>query len=252
MKNKSWMLGPLVFAAMTFVFIALWLFISPETLVRNFDNNGRSPFELLTLLFYLAIVPLVFVCNPFKSKIMPYVVAVVVMTAIFKQLDLHNALLHLLYPEIVNDAGYIPPEAGLVKPNGNALTGTPFKMRVITNAAVSLGMKSIIILYFGLLFGLFAVGFAAYFKKWLAGVFKLDGTSWAWGSFGAAGVFVQLADRIPSWLDHRFGLSKAAVDGAVSSAQSLCTALEEGSELTMAVLAILTICLGYRKLKNSK
>lgn len=251
-ENKSWLLGPAVFAALTLVFAVIWLIMPPEALIRNFDDNGRSPVELLTIVSYFAVIPLVFAFNPFKSRLMPYAVSVIVLMAVVKQLDLHNALLHAIYPEIVNGEGWISSSAGLVKPNGNPLTGTPFKMRVITNGEVPFGMKSIVVLYFVMLFGLFGALFAVYFKKWLTGVFKLDATSWAWGSFGGAGVLAQCADRIPSWLDHSFNLSKNAVDGAVSSAQSLCTALEEGSEFTMAMLAVLTILLGYRKLKSLK
>jgi hypothetical protein len=60
---------------------------------------------------------------------------------------------------------------------------------------------------------------------------------------------VQIADRLPSWLNHSFGLEKLA-DGGMSAAQSLCTVIEEGNEFTMAVLALVTIYLGWRKLNK--
>ena len=56
---------------------------------------------------------------------------------------------------------------------------------------------------------------------------------------------VQIADRLPAWLDHRFGLDKHAADG-VTAASSLCTCLEEGGEMMIALFALLTIYLAHR------
>ena len=60
---------------------------------------------------------------------------------------------------------------------------------------------------------------------------------------------VQVADRLPAWLGHRFGLDKDA-EGGVSAASSLCTCLEEGGEMMLAIFALLTIFLAHRALKQ--
>jgi glycosyltransferase involved in cell wall biosynthesis len=174
-------------------------------------------------------------------------VTVVALMAIVKELDLHNAVLSGLYPDYVGSDGSLVP-GRLFRPNGRPLNGTPFKMRVITNGEVPFGMKALIVGYFTLFFGLFAAGFAYLAQFWLDGVLKLKPSAWAWGCFGASGVVVQVADRLPSWLNHAYGLSKSA-DG-VTGAQSLCTALEEGGEMMIAVFALLTIYLSWRELRR--
>ena len=256
MKSKfAWLTAPIVFFALLAALFVTWLVMEPATLIANFDNDGHSTFELLTLPFYAAIVPFVWLCNPFGGSrrrrfVLCAMVSVVALMAIAKELDFHITVLHWLYPDYVQDTGSLIP-GKLVKPNGNPLTGTPFKMRVLTNGAVPFGMKAAILFYFTAFFGTFAAGFAYLGIPWVKGVFKLDPACWAWGCFGGSGVLVQIADRLPAWLDHRFGLDKHA-EGGVTAASSLCTCLEEGGELMIAVFALLTIYLGHRALKGEE
>jgi hypothetical protein len=252
-NGKSWMLGPAVFAAGVAALLLTWAALSPETLIRNFDADGFSPFEIATLPFYAAIIPAVWCMCPFdgsrrRRTILCSMVTVVAVMAILKQTDLHCAALHALYPEFVDEGGSLLP--GLVKPNGSPLTGTPFKMRVLTNGAVPLGMKVAILFYFAAFFGVFAAGFAYLLKTWITGVFKLEPCAWSIGCFGASGVLVQLADRIPAWIHHSTGEKMATAEGAATPARSLCTALEEGGELLIAIFAILAIIQAHRALSR--
>ena len=254
MKKWEWLAGPAAFAAMLGALLVTWAVMAPDALVRNFDNDGRSPFEIATLFVYAAIIPFVWWKNPFggsarRRRLLALAVSVVAFMAIVKELDLHIAFLRFVYPECVGADGSMAP--GFFKPDGRPLTGTPFKMRVLTNAAVPLGMKACIVLYFALFFGLFAALFAWFLPKWIKGVFTLDAASWAWGCLGASGVVVQIADRLPSWLGHAHGLDKHAADG-VTKAASLCTALEEGSEMMLAAFALMTIWFGWRKLAKGE
>ena len=57
-------------------------------------------------------------------------------------------------------------------------------------------------------------------------------------------LMVQIADRLPAWLEHCFGKT--------SRAQSLCTALEEGGEMMIAVFALLAIYLGWRERREAR
>ena len=251
MKDRSWIAPPAVFIAGIVTLVAVWLALEPQTTMRLFDNDGRSPVELATLPLFAAIVLLVFWKCPFsgshaRRRILSIAVAIVATMAIVKELDLHNAALHLLWPDCVGADGSLVP-GRFVKPNGSPLTGTPFKMRVVTNGSVPLSMKVAIIAYFVSFFGVFAAGFAYLFPGWLAGVFALDAASWSFGCFGACGVVVQIADRLPSWLNHAGGLENAA-DGSVGAAKALCTALEEGGEFMLAFFALYTILLAHRKL----
>lgn len=248
--KKTFLVSPVAWIALVAALLIAWALVEPATIIRCMDADGRSPFELLTLPFYAAIVPMVWWKCPFagsKSRrvTLCVMVSLVAVMAVVKELDLHQVALRALYPDFVGEGGGLLP--GLYKPNGNPLVGTPFKMRVITNAGVPFGMKLAIVGYFAAFFGTFAAGFAYLFKNWIVGVFKLVPSAWAVGCFGASGVLVQVADRLPAWLDHKFGLEKA--EDAVTAAQSLCTVLEEGGELLIAVFAILAIVLGNRERK---
>ncbi len=252
MKSGKFLFAPVLWFLCVFALLATWAIMEPEALVRAFDADGRSPFELATLPFYAAIVPAVWIFCPFAGSrrrriVLQLMVTIVALMAIVKELDLHYLALEYFYPDFVTGEGLKP--GVLVRPDGRPLSGTPFKLRVLTNAAAPLGMKAIIVAYFTLFFGLFAAGFAYLGFGWIKGVFTLDPAAWAFGCFGASGVMVQCADRLPSWLGHRFGLSRGP---GVTPLKSLMTAVEEGGEMMIAIFAILTIVLAWRRLKVSR
>lgn len=250
--KKTFLIAPVLWFVCLAALFAVWAVMAPTELINAFDQRGYSPFELATIPFFLAIVPFVWWKCPFEGSrarrfVLCTMVSVVALMAIVKEMDLHLVVIHYLYPDYVSEGGALLP--GLFKPNGSPLGGTPFKMRVLTNGGVPLGMKLCIIAYFGLFFGTFAAGFAYLAKNWLVGVFKLIPSAWAVGCFCASGVMVQVADRLPAWLDHGFGLGGKGADATY--VQSLCTALEEGGELMIALCALLAIYLGNRERNSS-
>ena len=243
-RGCGWLAPPVFFVLFTAALFAVWLAAEPSWIAANFDADGYSPFELATLPFYAALVPLVWLRCPFggsalRRRTLCAMVSVVAVMAIVKETDLHVAFLHWAYPSHVGADGTLLP--GLFKPNGDPLTGTPFKMRVLTNAAVPFGMKAFAVMYFALFFGTFAAGFAYLFPEWLRGVFALRADAWAVGCFGASGVMVQIADRLPSWLRG----ASACGEKMEPSMKALCTVLEEGGEMAIAVFAILAILAGH-------
>lgn len=246
--RRDFLVCPLAWCLLVAALLGVWALSDPAALVCCFDRDGYSPLELATLPFFAAIVPLVWWKCPFdgsaaRRATLCAMVSVVAVMAVVKETDLHLLALHALYPDFVAEDGGLLP--GLVKPSGAPLAGTPFKMRVLTNPAVPLGMKAAILGYFVALFGVFAAGFAYLLKSWIVGVFRLVPSAWAVGCFGVSGLMAQTFDRLPSWLDHAHGLSKSAA--GVTSAQSFCTALEEGGELLVALFALLAIGLGHRE-----
>lgn len=247
--KKGWLFPPALFFALVAALMATWALVEPATLVENFDQGGYSPFELATIPFYLAIVPFVWWKCPFAGSrrrrvALCAMVSVVALMAVVKELDLHVKLLHALYPDFVTEGGQMQPGI-LFRKDGTPRAGTPFKMPALRSPAVPLGMKAFVVAYFALFFGTFAAGFAYLFATWVKGVIKLEPAAWAWGCFGGSGVLVQVADRLPSWLGHAHGLDKHA-EGGASAASALCTCLEEGGEMMIAVFALLTIYLGWR------
>ena len=247
--KSMWFLGPIVFVVALCCLLIAWAVMEPAHLMKSFDNNGRSPFELATLPFFALIAPVVWWKCPVEGSrmrrtILSLMVSIVVVMSIVKQLDLHNAALSVIYSSYVGTDGNLLP--GLSKPNGAPLTGVPFKMRVITNSAVPFGMKTLVVFYFAAFFGVFAAGFLYLLPRWIKGVFKFDPAAWAFGCLGASGVIVQIFDRLPAWLRHSTGVSMIDGDGTVTAMRSFCTAFEEGGEMMIAMFAVMTILFSHR------
>lgn len=249
-QRKEWLVPVFAFAALAAALLVTWAVTDPATLVANFDRDGHSPFELATIPFYAAIVPAVWALCPFKTRrvLLCSMVTVVALMAIVKELDLHLCALQALYPDFIGEDGSVIAGTITKVKHGEVMnvTGTPFKMRVLTSAEAPLGMKTLIVLYFALFFGTFAAGFAYLFQFWLDGVLTLRPCAWAWGCFGGSGVMVQLADRLPAWLGHAGGLGSKSGE-TVTYATSFMTAFEEGGELMIAVFALMTIYYGWKE-----
>lgn len=247
MKFMKWYFSPALFAAAAIALFAAWLAFEPAAIRAFFDDGGRSPFELATIPVFLVIIPAVWIARPFtgpkkRVALLCGAVSVVAAMAVVKELDLHNAALHFLFPETVAADGHLAP--GLFKPNGAPLSGTPFKMRVLTNPGVPFGMKCAIVFYFAAFFGVFAALLAYFAKDFAAGVFRLDPVAWSVGCLGGAGVAVQIFDRLPAWWCHSQGIEKEACDERFLS---LCTCFEEGLEMALAAFAIVAIFQGAAK-----
>lgn len=245
---KSFLFSPALFLVGLLALLLVWVVMEPNALHHAFDQDGYSPFELATIPFYAAIVPVVWWKCPFtgsraRRTLLCAAVTCVALMAVVKEMDLHLWVMQHLYPDIVGADGSVH---GLVKPNGEPLSGTPFKMRFLTNAGAPFGAKCIALFYFGAFFGVFAA-VLGYFTLpfWVKpslfeGVFKLHPVAWSVGCFGSAGVMVQLCDRFPAWYRHIMNLPKPK-EGAIDAVGALFTAFEEGGEMLIAIFAIIAI-----------
>ena len=248
--NKSFLVGPIVFVLCLLALLATWAVMEPASLRSFFDDNGHSPFELATLPFYAALVPLVWWKCPFtgsrlRRAILCSAVSCVALMAIVKELDIHQVAMHSLFPQIVDANGHV---CNLVRDNGKPLTGTPYKMRFLTNPGAPVMAKVMVLVYFGGLFGVFAALLAYFSWPLMKGVFALHPVAWSVGCLGASGVMVQVMDRLPAWMRHVEHASKSKV---VDSTSSFCTAFEEGGEMMIAIFGIMAILQAY-KYYNSK
>ncbi len=245
MKLKPYLIGPVLFVFCLLALLVTWAVMEPAALHRAFDADGYSPFELATVPFFAAIVPLVwwkcpFTGSPRRRALLCAAVSCVAVMAVVKELDLHVLAMRELFPEVVKANGSV---YGLVKPNGTSLTGTPFKMRFLTNPGAPLAAKAFVLFYFGSFFGVFAALLAYFFPQLVKGFFALHPVAWTMCCFGTSGVMVQLCDRMPAWIRHARGLSKSNV---VDSVSALFTALEEGGEMMIALFALLAIYQAHR------
>ena len=242
--KKKFLTPVAVFIAAYALFVALGLTLDPVTIKQTFDQSGYSPFELATIPVFAAIIPLVWWKCPFagsttRKTVLSLMVTVVVIMAIVKELDIHLMALHQCYPDYVSNHGSVL-KGLLYKPNGDMIGGTAFKSRVLFNPGAPLGMRALIFAYFALFFGVFGIGFAYLLPRFVKGVFALEPCAWAAGCFGASGFIVQITDRLPSWTGHIIG----------KSAEALCTVLEEGGEMMIAIFAIMTILYSYQALRH--
>ena len=225
-SKRSFLLAPLVYVLCLAALALVWCVMEPAALHAAFDADGRSFFEVLTLPCYLLIIPSVWLCCPFsgspvRKALLCAAVSTVAAMAVVKELDLHIALLSSLWPDVV--AGF---------------KGTPFKMRFLTSGGIPFAPKIVVLLYFALLFGIFAALLAYFFPKLVKGFFRLHPVAWTMCCFGTSGVMVQICDRLPAWWRHAHGLPKTEV---VDSFGAFCTAFEEGGEMMIALFALLAI-----------
>ncbi len=243
--SKSFLVGPVLFVLCIAALLVTWCVMEPVALRNAFDRGGYSPFELATLPFFAAIIPLVWWKCPFtgsarRRAILCTAVSIVAFMALVKELDLHLMLMHRLFPEVVKPNGMV---YGLVKPNGSALTGTPFKMRFLTNGGAPIAAKALVLVYFGSFFGIFAALLAYFALPLVKGIFSLHPVAWTMCCFGTSGVMVQIMDRLPAWYHHAKGLPREKV---VDSCSALCTCLEEGGEMMIAIFALVAIVQAHR------
>ena len=221
-SKRAFLAAPVVFVLCALALLATWAVMEPAALRQAFDQDGYSVFELATIPFYAAIIPLVWWKCPFVGSrrrriLLCAAVSCVAFMAVAKELDWHLWAMKRLFPQIVGPDGNV---YGLFKPNGDKLSGTPFKMRFLTNGDVPFAAKACVLFYFGAFFGVFAALLAYYAVPLFKGFFRLHPVAWSIGFFGGSGVLVAVMDRLPAWsadtakADKKFEIKKDGKDVA--------------------------------------
>lgn len=245
-SKRAYLVAPVVFAVCVLALLATWLVMEPAALRHMFDGAsfnqaGHSAFELATIPFYVAIIPLVWWKCPFTGSrqrriLLCAAVSCVAFMAVVKELDWHLWVMERLFPQVVDEKGSV---YGLFKPNGDPLSGTPFKMRFLTNGSAPFAAKVCVLIYFGAFFGVFAALLAYYAVPLFKGFFHFHPAAWSVCFFGGSGVMVAVMDRLPAWCRHTVGLDKE--NAATDYFRSFCTCFEEGGEMMIAIFALIAI-----------
>ena len=247
---RAYLAAPVVFMVCVAALLVTWAVMEPAALRAAFDQDGRSVFELATIPFFAAIIPLVWWKCPFtgsrrRRALLCAAVSCVAFMAVVKELDWHLFAMQRLFPEVVGPDGSV---IGLVRPDGSHLGGTPFKMRFLTNPGAPFAAKLCVLFYFGSFFGVFAALLAYFFPALVRGFFSFHPVAWSMAFFGGSGVMVALMDRLPAWYRHTHGLAK---DEIVNNAfGSFCTCFEEGGEMMIAIFALLAIVQAHAAYKD--
>ena len=228
-SRRSWLIAPAFFFMGVAFFVGCWVVMTPEALRANFDADGHSMVELMTLPLFAAIAPLAWLCCPVAGSTKRKAFWCAVFTflafmALVRELDWHKTWFSMLWPDVAS-----------------SFKGTVFKMRFLTSGSVPFVPKLFVLTFFVAFFAA-TVGPLAYFiRRLLKGLFRLHPVAWTMAVFGATGVMVQACDRLPSMLRKANLFSPELMDKSTGVLTALFTALEEGGEMMLAIFALVAI-----------
>ena len=228
-SRRSWLLAPALFCFGIAVFVVCWATMTPEDLFANFDADGHSMVELMTLPLFAAIAPLSWLCCPVagsgrRKAFWCAVFTFLAFMALVRELDWHKMWFAMLWPEVTA-----------------SFKGTVFKMRFLTSGSVPLVPKLFVLAFFAAFFAATLGPLAYFIRRLLKGLPRFHPVAWTMAVFGAQGVLVQISDRLPSMLRNAKILSPELLDKSHGALTAFFTAMEEGGEMMMAVFALVAI-----------
>lgn len=210
----------------------LWGVAEPQTYLEWFQlKEGLSPVEWMTLPLFGLIVPLVWTCPPNSGGLRRQCAwsalwSVLGLIALVRETDLHKLAFARLWPEVAD-----------------SFPGTVFKMRFLKADAVPLMPKLFVIMVFVIFFVAVGLPLLRYLVPLLKGFFRMEPVAWSAATFGVVSAFVLVVDRLPANL-RKWGIVNLKAPGH-EAGLALCKGLEEGAEMVMALLALLTIVHSY-------
>ena len=231
-SGKSWLVAPVVALVGLGVLLLLWGVAEPQTYLEWFQlKEGLSPVEWMTLPLFGLIVPLVWTCPPNSGSLRRQCAwsalwSVLGLIALVRETDLHKLAFARLWPEVAD-----------------SFPGTVFKMRFLKADAVPLMPKLFVIMVFVIFFVAVGLPLLRYLVPLLKGFFRMEPVAWSAATFGVVSAFVLVVDRLPANL-RKWGIVNLKAPGH-EAGLALCKGLEEGAEMVMALLALLTIVHSY-------
>ena len=231
-SGKSWLVAPVVALVGLGALLLLWGVAEPQTYLEWFQlKEGLSPVEWMTLPLFGLIVPLVWTCPPNSGGLRRQCAwsalwSVLGLIALVRETDLHKLAFARLWPEVAD-----------------SFPGTVFKMRFLKADAVPLMPKLFVIMVFVIFFVAVGLPLLRYLVPLLKGFFRMEPVAWSAATFGVVSAFVLVVDRLPANL-RKWGIVNLKAPGH-EAGLALCKGLEEGAEMVMALLALLTIVHSY-------
>lgn len=232
-SRKSWLTAPVLAFVGLAILLFLWRVTDPCVFIEWFDTKKAlfSPVEWMTLPLFGLIVPLVWLCPPQSGTtrrqcIWAFLWSSLAVMAIVRETDIHKMVFAQIWPDIAN-----------------TFSGTVYKMRFLKADGIPFLPKLFVFTFFAVFFVVVAIPLLRYFISLVKGFFRFEPVAWSAAAFGVVSVFVLMIDRLPANL-RAWGIVNLKEAGH-EAGLALCKGLEEGSEMIMALLALLTILQSY-------
>ncbi len=226
-SRNSYLAAPILFCfalALIFAVWGIWYPCPKEWIVRFIDNDGMSFVESATLGFFflqLLCIWLIPPMAPGRRRVFWQIdFSLITFIAVARQLDWHKAMV-----KVSNLPG--------------ATTGTPFKMRFLTNPVNPLPDRLIVLFTFIVVIAVCATTLLAFAKPLFKGFFKRQPVCWSIAFLGGTTVLIQFFDRLPSIFRKKLHVQLS------DPVRSLFSLLEEGLEVILPLLVILALCQAY-------
>ena len=232
-SKRSWLTAPILALVGLAILLLLWSITDPCVYVEWFDTKNApfSPVEWMTLPLFGLIIPLVWLCPPQSGTnrrqcAWAFLWSILAVMAIVRETDIHKILFANIWPDIAN-----------------TFSGTVYKMRFLRADGIPFLPKLFVLVFFVVFFAVVAIPLIRYFIALVKGFFRFAPVAWSAATFGVISVFVLTIDRLPANL-RDWGIVNLK-DPGHEAGLALCKALEEGSEMIMALLALLTLLQSY-------
>ena len=231
-SRKSWLAAPVIALAGFAIILFLWRVTDPREFITWFDaGDSFSPVEWMTLPLFGLIVPLVWLCPPQSGPnrrqcAWAFLWSALAVMAIIRETDIHKMTFAQIWPDIAN-----------------AFPGTVYKMRFLKADGIPFLPKLFVFTFFVVFFVTVAIPLLRYFIPLVKGFFRFAPVAWSAATFGTVSTFVLVIDRLPANL-RDWGIVNLKAPGH-EAGLALCKGLEEGAEMIMASLALLTLLQSY-------